>query len=133
MTRRRVSRLLLLAGGIGLAMVVFFQAAVSARPAGGAHRNVTSPTEELALVRGTVRFDGTLFTGTGFTVTHQGPGAYLVTYDSGTFASTDMPTVLVQPLGSGGAADVTSETHVGFTVSTGAGDRSFKFVAVGPR
>jgi hypothetical protein len=132
MTRRRVSRLLL-AGGIGLAMVIFFQAVVSARPAGGAHRNVTSPAEELALVRGSVRFDGTLFTGGGITVTHQGPGAYFVAYDAGTFASTDQPTVLVQPLGSGGVADVTSETAVGFTVSTGVGDHSFKFIAVGPR
>jgi hypothetical protein len=114
-------------------MVIFFQAAVSARPAGGAHRNVTSPTEELALVRGAVRFDGTLFTGGGFAVTHQGPGAYLVLYDAGTFVSTDMPTVLVQPIGSGGVAEVTSETSVGFTVSTGGTDRSFKFIAVGPR
>ncbi len=133
MARKRVSRLFLFAGAAGLAMVIFFQSGVSARPAGGAHRNVTSPTEELALVRGAVRFDGTIFTGGGFTVTHQGTGAYLVTYDAGTFASTDMPTVLVQPLGAGGVANVGSETYVGFTVSTGSDDRSFKFIAVGPR
>ncbi len=132
MTRRRVSRLLL-AVGLGLAMMFCFQAMASARPAGGSHRNVTSPTEELALVRGAVRFDGAIFTGGGFTVTHQGPGAYLVVYDAGTFASTDMPTVIVQPIGSGGVAEVSSETYVGFTVSTGGGDRSFKFIAVGPR
>lgn len=133
MTGRRAPRLLLLAGGIGLALLIFSQAVVSARPGGGSHRNVTSATEELALVRGAVRFDGTLFTGGGFTVTHTGPGTYLVLYDSGTFASTDMPTVLVQPMGSGGVAEVTSETYVGFNVSTGGADRSFKFISVGPR
>ena len=96
----------------------------------------------LVLVRGTVQFDGVTIAGGDFTVTKSTTvdGTYLVIYTGGTFL--DTPTVLVQPVGTDVDANeaiayVESETLVGFNVETkfaGAlSDRSFKFIAVGPR
>ncbi len=132
MSRGPLSRLLLVVGAIVLGMVIFSDSRLSARPAGGSHHNVVAPAEELAVVRGQVRFDGTIVSGAGFTVTHPSAGNYVVLYTSGTFSSTDMPTVLVQPLGSSGTAYVDSETYVGFRVMTGGNDQSFKFISIGP-
>ncbi|MHC4958709.1 MAG: hypothetical protein ACYTGN_10060 [Planctomycetota bacterium] len=91
------------------------------------------PAEDLTIVRGTVLFNGSIFAGDGFTVTHVAEGEYLVIYDSGTFSA--HPTVLVQSLGSDQTiATVDSETATGFTVETTSGSNlSFRFVAVGPR
>jgi hypothetical protein len=132
MNKGRLSRLLLVMGAIGLGVVIFSGARASARPAALPHRPVLSPGEELAAVRGTVKFNGTTVSGAGFTVTRPSTGTYIVIYTPGIFSSAGMPTVLVQPLGSGGTAYVDSETYVGFHVLTGGADRSFKFIAIGP-
>ena len=96
----------------------------------------------LAIVRGTVQFDGVTIAGSDFNVikSSSADGTYFVAYTGGTFS--DVPTVLVQIVGTDVApneaiAYVESETVVGFVVETKfAGvltDRTFKFIAVGPR
>ena len=132
MKKRQLSGFLLVASVIVVGAVIFSGARASAVPPGVSHRPLISPAEDLAAVRGTVQFDGTTLAGAGFTVTRQAEGAYLVVYTPGIFSSAGMPTVLVQPLGSGGTAFVESETYVGFRVVTGPGDHSFKFISIGP-
>jgi hypothetical protein len=96
----------------------------------------------LVIVRGTVLFDGTTFAGGDFNVikSPSADGTYFVGYTDGTFS--DTPTVLVQIVGSDVGPNeaityVESETLVGFNVETKFGgvltNRSFKFIAVGPR
>ena len=103
-------------------------------------RRDSETSSGLALVRGTVLFDGSIAGGDGFGVTQVGPGRYFVAYTSGAFS--EAPTVLVQPLGTdvgpnGATAAVDSETSVGFVVHTAVGgaltDRSFKFIVAGDR
>jgi len=97
---------------------------------------VNGPAEALAVVRGTVLFDGTVLHGAGFTVTHTGPGTYFVSYTNGPYSA--HPSVLVQPVGvTDATAKIDTETAAGFTVHTTSNglinDRTFKFVAVGPQ
>ena len=98
---------------------------------------VLGPAEQLATVRGVVKFDGTIVHGDGFTVANTEVGAYLVLYDAATFS--DVPTVLVKQFGTlGFMANVDAETSTGFTVLVkdqdgNAVDISWRFIALGPR
>ena len=99
----------------------------------------TGGAENLRIIRGHINSAGGITTGSGFTVTKTGTGAYTVTF---TTAFTSEPTVTATP--QVGLARIATCTNVGagsaqfrtFDVSSSpatAIDQDFHFIAVGPR
>lgn len=94
---------------------------------------VVAAHEKIALVKGSVRPNGVIRSGAGFTVEHEGDGTYYVEFDAGTFSSS--PTVILQPWV---PAEGQPKNHKlgafspdGFRVIMTSGeDTSFKFIAV---
>jgi len=93
---------------------------------------VTSPDEDLRIIRGTVLYDGTILYGDGFRVTWNSSDTYEIYFDT---EFSDYTTVLVQALGSDSArAHVDVNTTTGFSVVTTDGaEASFRFIAIGPQ
>jgi hypothetical protein len=102
--------------------------------ASGAHF-VPAAVENLRMVRGTIQITGTVFAGTGWTISHPATGSYVVTFST-PFAS--LPTITQSP-GTAGFSVVQSSisnSAVTFTTRNASGvnaDTSITFVAVGPR
>lgn len=91
----------------------------------------TNASASLALVRGSVNGAGTIIGGEGFTITHSGTGAYVVTYS---VSGADAPCVGIAPIGNYNVY-VTSPSSGGFQVITdnGSSDQPFMFVAASIR
>jgi hypothetical protein len=99
-------------------------------------------TENLRIVRGIVRPDGTVFPGTttngaGFSITKTGTGTYSITFSP---AFADVPSLTITPYTSGSpvTADCTSGNPFGFgTITTWIGaikaDNWWNFIAIGGR
>lgn len=114
--------------------------------------NIAQTEEQLRMIRGTVKADGSKLEGSGFTVTRDRTGVYDVTFST---AFTDRPTVVVSQqfpddnhTSGGKISDTGGNTRdnalvVGVTnsmvrIKTGDGDgdasnRRFHFIAIGPR
>ncbi len=99
--------------------------------------------ENLRIVRGTIAEDGTLLEGLGFSCSHISEGQYWVTF---TTPFADIPTVTAtadRPPGSGTEAaygvmtDLVTSSTLEFVVRNTSGnvwqDRTFQFIAIGPR
>ena len=93
--------------------------------------------ENLRIIRGRIAGNGTITTGSGFTVSKTGTGAYTVTF---TTAFASEPTITATP--QVGLARIATCTNVGassaqfrtFDSTTGAAvDQDFHFIAIGPR
>ncbi len=88
----------------------------------------------LLIVRGIVRPDGTIYNGTGFTVTHNGTGNYTLNFSP---AFTDVPALILTAYS--GAAPNTANCNAGlstsYTVSTWSGSAAadiwWNFIAIG--
>ncbi len=89
--------------------------------------------ENLRIVRGTVNSSGTIIKGSGFTVSHPGPGAYNITFVP---PFSDVPSVTVTAvdiLARAGLSISASGVAIGTVNFSGTGaDDNFHFIAVGP-
>ncbi len=99
----------------------------------------TSGEENLRIVRGVVGADGSILFGTGFTVTHVGPGEYTISFTP-PFLGIPTVTATVKLTSSGTAiaqiqgVTVTSATLLLFRRSDGnLVDSEINFIAIGPR
>jgi hypothetical protein len=98
---------------------------------------VTGGGDNLRIVRGTVNSDGTIASGSGFTVNHTGTGVYAVTF---TTAFTDTPAVTATAITDGvtsldtlASGSFGCGVHAGSIVGGNRADRQFSFIAVGAR
>lgn len=105
-----------------------------------------STVENLRIIRGTVNSDGTIAAGSGFSVTKQGTGEYLITFTQAFSARPSGSVAQVYPnlddFGAGGStldnALFTGIDSIGAKVITGGStgtrlDRYFTFIIIGPR
>jgi hypothetical protein len=91
--------------------------------------------QNLRIVKGIVRADGTIFNGTGFTITRTGTGAYTLTF---TTPFAEVPAVTITPTG---APPCTSSWNAGTSTSllvntwsgSAATDEWWMFTAIGAR
>jgi len=106
----------------------------------GASGELFSPggVENLRILRGTINGDGSIASGSGFTVSRLGTGSYQINY---TTAFSDYTSVSATPWGPLGAPriatlSVSYGTLCQLVISTPAGalvDAAFDFIAIGPR
>ncbi|MCX6922056.1 MAG: hypothetical protein NT154_02375 [Verrucomicrobia bacterium] len=96
----------------------------------------TGGAENLRILRGIVRPDGTIYDGSGFTVAHTGTGTYTITFSP---AFADTPSLVLTPY-TGGSPDVancTGGTSAGYAITTWVGaakaDTWFNVMAIGAR
>jgi hypothetical protein len=109
----------------------------------------TSGEENLRIIRGTVEFDGTILRGVGFSVSRISEGDYLITFTT-PFSSAPSVTAtvddraaslavinfIVAGIFSASTSSVRIRTRIHSDadgVPTGADDRMFHFIAIGPR
>lgn len=98
----------------------------------------SNDTNSLAVLRGTINGNGTIATGSGFSVSsHASVGIYAIAFST---AFADVPTIVVTPSTPGAtyAASVESSSTSGFVVHTynttpTLVDSNFQFVAIGQR
>ena len=92
---------------------------------------VTSGIESLKMIRGNVKFDGTILAGTGFTVTHNAAGQYTVDF-SGNFPNGFTPVATINGFG---FLDVTFNNQQMFVFTNNnigiSTDFNFSFIVVG--
>ena len=95
----------------------------------------TNATSSLAIVRGIVNANGTIFAGEGFSISKTGNGAYTINFTT-SFASTPAITTAVVSaramvsIASQGASSCSIQV---VDVSGGFPDEPFHFIAIGPR
>jgi hypothetical protein len=98
--------------------------------------------ENLRIIRGVINSDGGIIVGSGFTVSHLEPGHYTITFNT-PFAGLPSVTATVHRLIVGEApvaveeGTTTSFTKINITRYSATGDpsmdRTFHFIAIGPR
>lgn len=90
--------------------------------------------ENLRTVRGTISILGTVFSGSGWAISHNATGLYSVTFNT-PFAS--LPTIVATPSAAGfSVTQAVAAGSVTFTTRNSSGavaDTSVSFIAVGPR
>lgn len=97
---------------------------------------VLAPAENLTLISGAVRANGTVARGKGFTSEYDGDGEYAVTFDEGTFSANPIIILQTWTIGVGTSVDfgLAGFSPDGFRVIMHSGEKAFfKFYAIGPQ
>lgn len=93
--------------------------------------------ENLRIIRGTVKPDGTIYNGTGFSVSHDGTGIYSIVFSSG---FTDVPALVITPFQTGspvtvglGSGNTTGYSGITIWSNSTKTDEWWSFIAIGAR